>query len=610
MCSIAFMASGMAQQRMQNAGDNMQKTVFFKEFNTESVLSQKSVIEKRLQTLDKPLTFNLPTQNNSLLSTEKAFKGTDWYVIDTMYTSWKVPDGPKYSELRTIFSFTENGDNRFILNQLFYNNQWNNYYTETFEYNADNQLTYYFSQLWNDELKRWENQYRRSITYDTQGNYIRNILEVCEPSQWRKIEETDRTYDAQTNLILFEEINYWRWCAELEEWVNFWEKDDYTYNSQNNLENFTIQFSDSYNYNCDGFSKPQYSYLKYTIYYHQEENMKEETLQVIPWNNSELVNNYRLWSTYDTRQNITEEILQLWSGEWRNYQRNSYEYDMQNNLLEDTLQYWKSGKWENSQIVGYTYDNFNNLSIKTIKNWESGEWVNDSKWSRTYITQTLWSEDVWQNWESGQWVDISRYTYTYNERYILEGFLGWENGRYYLQVIYEYDPHDNLLAEIHKKPESGDWVNSEKYSYSYDENDNATSGIYEKWLYGTWIGSCAGHKEAENLNMFYNNMKSSMGFLVDGYSCISSFRTSYKLAHPLPVQEYPLKNDIYLFPNPVSEILYIETTEDNNIPKVKIYSIQGVLLINTTGKQIDLTSLSSGLYIVNINGINKKIVKQ
>jgi len=45
-------------------------------------------------------------------------------------------------------------------------------------------------------------------------------------------------------------------------------------------------------------------------------------------------------------------------------------------------------------------------------------------------------------------------------------------------------------------------------------------------------------------------------------------------------------------------------------PDVKIYSIQGALLFHKKGNRIDVSSLASGVYIAEVNGVCRKIVKQ
>ena len=67
---------------------------------------------------------------------------------------------------------------------------------------------------------------------------------------------------------------------------------------------------------------------------------------------------------------------------------------------------------------------------------------------------------------------------------------------------------------------------------------------------------------------------------------------------------------LHLYPNPVSNTLYINLENAPTPPEVKIYSLQGVLLLQTQGNQIDVSSLPAGFYVANVNGINRKIIKQ
>lgn len=72
-------------------------------------------------------------------------------------------------------------------------------------------------------------------------------------------------------------------------------------------------------------------------------------------------------------------------------------------------------------------------------------------------------------------------------------------------------------------------------------------------------------------------------------------------------------NSVTLYPNPVSDRLFIKSTE--TIKAVTIYNVNGQLIkqVNTLGESIDVTSLPSGLYFVKINTVNgettKKIIK-
>jgi len=71
----------------------------------------------------------------------------------------------------------------------------------------------------------------------------------------------------------------------------------------------------------------------------------------------------------------------------------------------------------------------------------------------------------------------------------------------------------------------------------------------------------------------------------------------------------PISSNLTAYPNPVSNILHIETQDNCTIPEVHIYSIQGVLLIHEIGNRIDVSSLPCGIFIAKVNGVCLKIVK-
>ncbi|MDR2840065.1 MAG: T9SS type A sorting domain-containing protein [Paludibacter sp.] len=64
-------------------------------------------------------------------------------------------------------------------------------------------------------------------------------------------------------------------------------------------------------------------------------------------------------------------------------------------------------------------------------------------------------------------------------------------------------------------------------------------------------------------------------------------------------------------PNPVSDVLHFKNKDNENV-KIGIYNLQGMLVKSASGKisQISVTDLTSGLYLVNINGESTKILKK
>lgn len=66
--------------------------------------------------------------------------------------------------------------------------------------------------------------------------------------------------------------------------------------------------------------------------------------------------------------------------------------------------------------------------------------------------------------------------------------------------------------------------------------------------------------------------------------------------------------DVYVYPNPVKDVVNIETTSEN--PKVNLYDITGRLLLTQNGNQVNVASLPSGVYILKITENKKDFVKR
>jgi hypothetical protein len=67
--------------------------------------------------------------------------------------------------------------------------------------------------------------------------------------------------------------------------------------------------------------------------------------------------------------------------------------------------------------------------------------------------------------------------------------------------------------------------------------------------------------------------------------------------------------NIKIYPNPASNIVYIQT-ENENIPELKLYSLDGKLLQQLLNTEIDLSNYAEGVYLLSIDGQTVKIMKQ
>jgi parallel beta-helix repeat protein len=66
--------------------------------------------------------------------------------------------------------------------------------------------------------------------------------------------------------------------------------------------------------------------------------------------------------------------------------------------------------------------------------------------------------------------------------------------------------------------------------------------------------------------------------------------------------------EVKIYPNPVSDKLFIEAA--GNASPVELYNLTGSLLLQTRDREVDLSGLASGLYLLKINDKTVKIIKK
>jgi len=339
--------------------------------------------------------------------------------------------------------------------------------------------------------------------------------------------------------------------------------------------------------------------LKNTNLYDSQNNLLYTLYQ--SWESGKWNNVEKGTYTYDSPNNMTY-IYQLWqSGEWENVRKGNYTYDSNHNVKEEIWQNWNE-EWVNEERCIYSYDSQNNLKESIYQVWESDNWENSGHELYTYNEQNAFSIILYQIWDNAQWLDEALQTYYYNDlnQCTLCIFQYWSDNQWINsdKIILTYDEHNNQTSEIWQYWEDK-WINSDKSVSSYDENNNATAGFAQYWSGNTWVDGNG------DLYVYYNNMQ-SFNLIMYG----QRFTATYIKQNHNEIKENNLfNNSVTLYPNPVSNMLHIEANNQNIIPEVKIYSIQGALLAHSKGYQVDVSSLPNGIYIVNVNGVCRKVVK-
>lgn len=63
-----------------------------------------------------------------------------------------------------------------------------------------------------------------------------------------------------------------------------------------------------------------------------------------------------------------------------------------------------------------------------------------------------------------------------------------------------------------------------------------------------------------------------------------------------------------VYPNPTKDVVHIKT-QNNDVADIILYNLSGKQLLKTRGNEVDLSGYVEGVYLLQINGITKKVVK-
>lgn len=407
------------------------------------------------------------------------------------------------------------------------------------------------SEEYDSEYNSWRAETKEQFTYDSNGKIDTEILSIWnhQNADWQPLQKFEYVFDVNGNLISI--IGYFQYIPN--QW-SFNEKYEYTYNENGYLISETS----------------------------------------FGWNGS-WIKSYKYELTYNTAQQVILHIDYEW-----NHGTNQWEYMNKN-------EYFYINSILSSEIASYWSYNIN-------------DWQNNFKSEYFYETMAVTKEILyrWETNPSGVWVEESKYEYDYEpgSLYLLvitnetdyiwdEGTNGWDWEPKY-KSDYQYDNRDNLTEEIYYSwdSDSGQWVEDNKGEYIFDLT-YGLSDLTVPFFYNAELSY-----NINNMLIGYRGYEFENSNWVDTDKLVLYY-SDY--TNPLSMDETIIANAIKVYPNPVSQILTIDSNRPIN--RVELFSILGkkVKNVNSDFKTIPVNDLSNGIYIIKIQSGNhmvfRKIIK-
>ena len=321
---------------------------------------------------------------------------------------------------------------------------------------------------------------------------------------------------------------------------------------------------------------------------------------------------YRTTYTYDEYEYyLTEEVSQMNDGEgWYNSSRIRYENGFSGNVLEMLGQEWDGEDWVDVMMASFSYEgdlvseviyqidmgsgwenfmkevyNYNG-DESTILYWEwnGSTWSSSELYTYTYGNGTI--ELIIQYMQGGAWQYDERQLFTLNfdekvEEVIVQEWNGtsWDN---YERTTYAYE--GNVFTSKDIEVWTGAyWGSQYHFAYEYDGNGNAKYGECSYFDGDTWI------PDDNDIEMAY------------GYSATSNeyygWRVEVEYVDLTNINERAQNFDFLVYPVPAQDEIYIET---EGFQKAEIYSLAGQKLMESLRDKMNVSTLSSGLYVIKV----------
>jgi hypothetical protein len=313
-----------------------------------------------------------------------------------------------------------NAKQQVWVSQEWINEEWSNTDREIIVYDGDN-ISMATFQEWDGS--DWVNDSRMSYSYNSKGQATSYTYEYYEESAWVIYSRVDYIYEGD-NIVKVE--MYYNEDGEfgLEAVL------EYTYNAKG------LMISSEYYMYDEGeamlFSKNVYSYdasdreIEEIYYsfdfmtfelkesskttYSYQGNSKNPSIETdYSWEEEVWTETNRRLYEYNAAGNETELILQIWNGQWNNWERTETQWN-KNNETQIIIQMWEDDKWENSSKEFFEYNNDDLLTRSVSQFWD---W-NLDVWTNSYESMYYYDEDgeyliLERTWEGNEWINAWRY---------------------------------------------------------------------------------------------------------------------------------------------------------------------------------------------------------
>ena len=322
---------------------------------------------------------------------------------------------------------------------------------------------------------------------------------------------------------------------------------------------------------------------------------------------------YRTTYYYDESEyTLTEEIMEVYGGDWMNQERIAYEYDFNGNVMEMMAQVWLGDDWYDASRASFEYDG--DVISEVIYQFNmGGTWENQMKEVYNF-NGDQWTVLLW-TWNGNNWASSELYTYNRSGNTIevlmqyMEGGA-WQNEA---EEIYTLDFNENVTEILYKEwnLESLTWMDVDKMTYVY-EGGVYTDQYVQEWTGSAWAdgyhytydydgignakhGMCFGFggydwaPEDGNIDMAYGYNAETKSFYASEVEMVYVDLTK--------VNENAQTVSFKVYPTPAETEIQIQA---EGFQKAEIFTLTGQMMLESEQNSVNVSGLAAGLYLLKV----------
>ena len=283
---------------------------------------------------------------------------------------------------------------------------------------------------------------------------------------------------------------------------------------------------------------------------------------------------------------------------WSDYLRYTFSYTSEGRIETELFEFKnQDANWVNYSLGIYSYNQDGLINAVLGRQWqeETANWRDNYKNIYSYDSNgnRIGERYQYSGFNADSLEDSYKINFTFNveNKVILASSSAWDQGQQAYNpasffVISEYDVSNRLVSETSQNLDEDSIVNDERTLYGYENDSLVRTITYEVW----WEGQWQPNSEDNQTRIYYEDVI-------------------------LGIEKNPPFIKALIYPNPANEFIMVDISDKPVSNGYEIFDMTGKTIVKSNFcssgiNQINIETLTAGVYFIRAEGIARSFIKQ